>query len=415
MTDMTAAGQSVEFIGRRKPLFWLLIKNGLLTILTLGIYRFWAKTHLRRYYWNNITIAGDSLEYLGRPIELLIGFLIAIAILLPLAIAVGVLSFALAAISPVLEPLSSVAFFIVLAWIGSFAIYRVRRYRMTRTSWRGIRAGQTGSAVKYAFMRLGLTVVSLLSFGLAYPWGRVVLHRYVINNTWFGDTSLTFTGTVRQLFLKWIPVQVLFFIFVAIVALSAPTFMGVVQQLIDLQFATINCSLGEQEIASKTEQLGFALLAVAWPLVPVYLAVIVAFIWFRVAELRYLFSNMTLANAIATSTFSFRSLIWRSILLWLALLGVATLIGAAFGVSALAGVVSPALAFLLGLVLVLPIGLTLFTLQHLIFWMPLLRKFCERLSVNNVHELERIAQTTKPDPKYGEGLADALSIDAFPL
>ena len=73
------------------------------------------------------------------------------------------------------------------------------------------------------------------------------------------------------------------------------------------------------------------------------------------------------------------------------------------------------LAFLLGLVLVLPIGLTLFTLQHLIFWMPLLRKFCERLSVNNVHELERIAQTTKPDPKYGEGLADALSIDAFPL
>jgi uncharacterized membrane protein YjgN (DUF898 family) len=39
----------VDFDGPRKRLFWLLARNFLLTIVTLGIYRFWAKTRVRKY------------------------------------------------------------------------------------------------------------------------------------------------------------------------------------------------------------------------------------------------------------------------------------------------------------------------------------------------------------------------------
>ena len=59
----------------RGGLFGLLVKNAFLTLVTLGIYRFWARAALRRYWWGSIVIAGDPLEYTGTGLELFIGFL----------------------------------------------------------------------------------------------------------------------------------------------------------------------------------------------------------------------------------------------------------------------------------------------------------------------------------------------------
>ena len=71
----------------RKPgLVGIVVKNLVLTVITLGIYRFWARTRLRRYFWSNITISGEPLEYTGTGRELFVGFLIALAVLLPLGV-----------------------------------------------------------------------------------------------------------------------------------------------------------------------------------------------------------------------------------------------------------------------------------------------------------------------------------------
>ena len=56
----------------------------MLLLVTLGIYRFWLATDVRRFLWNNTEIAGDNLEYIGTARELLLGFLIAIALLVPI-------------------------------------------------------------------------------------------------------------------------------------------------------------------------------------------------------------------------------------------------------------------------------------------------------------------------------------------
>ena len=41
--------------------------------------------------------------------------------------------------------------FAALGLIGQYAIYRARRYRLTRTIYRGVRFHQSGSAWRYAF------------------------------------------------------------------------------------------------------------------------------------------------------------------------------------------------------------------------------------------------------------------------
>lgn len=67
----------LSFVGDMGPLFGLVIVNALLSIVTLGIYRFWARTRVRRYLWRNMQLLGEPFEYSGVGSELFVGFLIA--------------------------------------------------------------------------------------------------------------------------------------------------------------------------------------------------------------------------------------------------------------------------------------------------------------------------------------------------
>ena len=78
-----ATGGGVRFLGQRRSYWRLLIRGAVLLMVTLGIYRFWLATDIRRFLWSNTEIAGEALEYTGTALELLLGFLIAIAILIP--------------------------------------------------------------------------------------------------------------------------------------------------------------------------------------------------------------------------------------------------------------------------------------------------------------------------------------------
>ena len=64
-----------------------------LEMITVGFYRFWLTTDIRRHLWSHTVVDGDGAEYTGRGKELLIGFLIAMAILVPIFIGYFVLDF----------------------------------------------------------------------------------------------------------------------------------------------------------------------------------------------------------------------------------------------------------------------------------------------------------------------------------
>src|SRR3954453_8250068 len=77
----------VDFTGNRTEFRKLVTKGAMLELLTFGFYRFWLVTDIRRHLWSNSAIDGDAAEYAGRAKELLIGFLIALAILVPIYLA----------------------------------------------------------------------------------------------------------------------------------------------------------------------------------------------------------------------------------------------------------------------------------------------------------------------------------------
>src|SRR5579863_8464034 len=89
-----AAG-AVHFLGNEAAYWRLRIKGAGLLMLTLGIYRFWFATDVRRYLWSSTEIGGETLEYTGLATELLGGFLLAIAIVGPLYTTIALAALAL--------------------------------------------------------------------------------------------------------------------------------------------------------------------------------------------------------------------------------------------------------------------------------------------------------------------------------
>src|ERR1700733_5273951 len=185
-----APAGTVRFLGEEGAYWRLRIKGAALVVVTLGIYRFWLATDVRRFLWSNTEISGDTLEYNGLATELLVGFLFAVAILVPLymAFAIVALELDLVAVAPALTG------FALLLLLGEYALYRARRYRLTRTVFRGLRFDQHGSPWRYAAYALvcwGLVIVPL---GLAYPWTQAFFGRFRTPQPSYGNLKVRSQG-----------------------------------------------------------------------------------------------------------------------------------------------------------------------------------------------------------------------------
>lgn len=192
------------FTGRRGPLLRLLLKNLALTLVTVGIYRFWAKTAVRRYFWSHTTILGDPLEYAGTGKELLIGFLVAMLFLVPLGIAYGAIDLLIAP-GPSPERIAlEAAYYLLVLFLIQIAIYRVWRYRLSRTLWRGIRFGLDGSSLGYAALSMGWLFLTAVTLGFANPWRTIALWRYRQNHARFGSTPFEFEAKAAPLLPAWL-------------------------------------------------------------------------------------------------------------------------------------------------------------------------------------------------------------------
>ncbi|WP_035728237.1 DUF898 family protein [Bradyrhizobium murdochi] len=203
----------VAFSGSRGEFFDLVKRGAGLEFVTLGFYRFWLLTDIRRHLWANTHVDGDAAEYTGRGKELLIGFLVALAILVPVYLGyflVGLEAEHIQAFASI--PL--VAFFYVF---GQFAIYRARRYRLTRTVWRGLRFWMTGSGWIYALQASLWGLLSAVTLGLALPWRSAALERYKMRHTFYGDLQGRFEGRGWEFFKRgwwlWLLTPIAFYVF----------------------------------------------------------------------------------------------------------------------------------------------------------------------------------------------------------
>jgi uncharacterized membrane protein YjgN (DUF898 family) len=186
----------IVFSGRRGDFLRLLIRGAGLEMVTLGFYRFWLATDMRRHLWSNTSVDGDSLEYTGTAKELLIGFLFAMAVLLPISL----IYFLIGLEAERFQAFASVPLVLFYVLFGQFAVYRARRYRLSRTIWRGVRFWMNGSGWDYAWRSALWAVLVGITLGLALPWRTAALERFKMRHSLYGDLQGRFDGRGWEFF-----------------------------------------------------------------------------------------------------------------------------------------------------------------------------------------------------------------------
>lgn len=404
---MSTRNVGVTYGGEAGSLMTLAMKTGFLTVITLGIYRFWAKTRIRKYFWSSTGIEGDRFEYTGTGLEKFLGFLVAIVLL---AIYLGIVQVLLTFVGLgfMLEPRSQAE---VLAQLASiyltllaalpliyFAVYRSQRYRMARTRFRGIRFGMDSAAWGYAGRALGYMVLTVVTLGILTPLATFKLGKYMADRSWYGDAKFEQQG-------KW-----------------TALYSGLWHVLIGVVLLVVGGGvLGWSAEASPVGQpSGWAMLilfvAYGWLIFGIY--------YYQIRSSIYMVNNRTLAGEVTfVSNASIKTLMLRAIggvlLVGLAafagmlllmipfgILGGLTHGGASGGSALGAMIIGGVLTIVLYIVFLVFLG----ALSLILITQRLLSHFLETLEVRNVDALENVQQRAYDKGADAEGFAEALDI-----
>ncbi len=356
----------IEYVPRQGLLALSLI-NFTLGLLTLTLYRFWAKTNVRRHIWSCVHINGQPLEYTGRGVELFLGapivFLVlglpAVILLTAVSILYGPDHFALLAVQALL--------FLLVAVLWGAAIYRARRYQLSRTLWRGIRGTLAGSSLAYSLLNFGALLARGVTLGWSTPIMNLNLQEMMIGDMRFGDRPFPFKGRAGPLYpayaLCWLlTVGAVIAVIVVIAGVLAGT--NLVQTLSDI--------FSEQTEPTVRQVAGIVIALFA---IYLLLGALYSIIWsfYSARELRVFASYTTFENARFTMDATAGNLIRLMIgnlLIWIFTIGIGT-----------------------------P-----YVRQRLV------RYLCERIKVDGTIDADQIAQSQAPLDKLGEGLADAFDV-----
>lgn len=357
------AALRLEFTGRVGELAPIVAKNVVLTLLTLGVYRFWAKTRVRRYLWSRTSLLGDPFEYTGTGGELLRGFLVALVVaVLPITVYNWTVNLLIGPEEPGLLFAASAPLYAAILFLVGVALHRARRYRFSRTTWRGVRFAQQGSALRFGLMYLGAWLLNAATLFWSYPWTSLRLTGALTNDVWFGDRRFAFAGEAKPLYQRFV----------------AAWLLGLLAWLlvVGLTFL-VATTLAQAGVVFEPDDEGLAIVAFGFPmLAAVWLLTWLVMTWYRAREAAY-FAACTRYEGLQARYDVTAGALLRlglgNLLVWLVTLG----LGGAF------------------------------------VEMRNLRFVCQRLSfVGNVDPAE-IRQSLAPAPGRGEGLAEAFDVGAM--
>lgn len=228
-------------------------KNLFFMIITLTIYRAWAKARMRKYLWAHTKVDGDPLHYTGTGGELFRGFLKVALLFFVLSLASAlVVAFVIdedvsttqeqtaeqqqadayialekcgytnenwheltneiyygciekygtkteMATSPAVAEIANLILLPFILYVVFFTRYSALRYRLSRTTWRGIRGSMRGSANRYAMLAFGRMFLNLLSLGTLIPKSDMIKQEYITRDMYIGNQKAEFNNDTSGL------------------------------------------------------------------------------------------------------------------------------------------------------------------------------------------------------------------------
>jgi uncharacterized membrane protein YjgN (DUF898 family) len=403
------ATRPIRFIGPERDYWRIVVRGAVLLMVTLGLYRFWLATDIRRFLWANTEIDGESLEYSGTALELLQGFLFAIALILPIYTAFTITVLDLGVFGNVL----STSAVLLLAFLSQYGIYLARRYRLTRTVFRGLRFHQSGSAVRYAVCAVWWWGWTALTLGFAYPFTRAALERFKMRNTFYGDLQGSFVGSGWHLFIRG---------FLMWLAVLVPL-LATATALLSIQWSAVMAALrGGGDVIGRVEkaspgflgQFGFAIVAFGVTLMLVALILPA----FHAMVMRWWINGIRFGEIVATSHLRTRDVYvaYLRFIGFLIAFIVVLLVGVFFGLIVLGAFFESGtmltefvtVAMMVGTYVVFMLGLI--TLYNATVTLSVWRLTAGSIALSDTRPIAQVKAAGDASSPLGEGIADVLNL-----
>lgn len=186
-----------RFHGSGSELFGIYFFNLILIIFTVGIYYPWARAKLLCYLYGQVEFKESRLQFHGTSNEMFLGFLKSIslmAILYAILLATQLTNLDWVRLFGVLF------FLIAFVSIIPFAIHGALRYRLSRTSYRGIYFGYRGELKPLALIFIKGIFLSIITLGIYFSWFEVEYRKYTLSKIRLGSATLNYKGIGSELF-----------------------------------------------------------------------------------------------------------------------------------------------------------------------------------------------------------------------
>lgn len=169
-----------EFRGDGFEFFKIWIVNLLLTILTLGIYSAWAKVRTNRYFYSNMYLAGSPFQYLAKPMQILIGRLIAVA------------AFVIYSVAASFYPLVGAGLALLLFVAIPFLVVRSLMFSARMSAWRNVQFRFNGGYGEAFLVLYVWPLAGMLTLGILYPYAALKMNEYIVDNSSYGTAGFAF-------------------------------------------------------------------------------------------------------------------------------------------------------------------------------------------------------------------------------
>lgn len=203
---MKASNAKLRYHGEGGALFGLMIVNALLAIITLGIYSFWAKNKVREFHYSHTNLDGDPFTYHGTGGELFAGALKASGIMIVLG--VGLTAVTEMSQRGMLGPFAMIGavatFYLAIFFLVIIAVNGARRYRLSRSSWRGIRFSFHGRWPQFLGLVAGGVALTIVTLGFYMPWFQSKRREFFVRNARFGSEPFLYDGKGKVLFGQYV-------------------------------------------------------------------------------------------------------------------------------------------------------------------------------------------------------------------
>ena len=184
----TPIAARIQFTGSGRSYFGIWIVNLLLSIVTLGIYSAWAKVRRKKYFYQHTLLDGASFDYHARPVAILKGRMIAVALFL--------LYNLLAKSNPILAGILFLLFMIAVPWL----VVRSTMFNARNTSYRGLRFDFTGRSGEAAKVFVAYPMLLFFTLGLIYPFIKQRAQTFLINHHRFGTQYFSCSALVSSFY-----------------------------------------------------------------------------------------------------------------------------------------------------------------------------------------------------------------------